>query len=73
MAQLAVTPGEHVSAGTPLCTLTDHCVLYVEGKAFDAAVRTTVRSVCSFLHLLHTCKLPHQGETSRRSDDLDST
>jgi multidrug efflux pump subunit AcrA (membrane-fusion protein) len=35
VATLSVTPGEHVSAGTRLCTLTDHCQLYVEGKAFE--------------------------------------
>ncbi len=35
VAELAVSPGEHVSAGARLCTLTDHCELYVEGKAFE--------------------------------------
>lgn len=35
VAELAVAPGEHVSAGTRLCTLTDHCELYVEGRAFE--------------------------------------
>ena len=39
VAALSVTPGQHVQTGTRLCTLTDHCQLYVEGKAFqnDAA------------------------------------
>lgn len=32
---LEVNAGEQVSAGTKLCTLTDHCELYVEGKAFE--------------------------------------
>ncbi|MHC4180139.1 MAG: efflux RND transporter periplasmic adaptor subunit, partial [Planctomycetota bacterium] len=35
VAELAVTPGEHVQAGTRLCTLTDHCELYIEGRAFE--------------------------------------
>jgi multidrug efflux pump subunit AcrA (membrane-fusion protein) len=35
VAELAVTPGEHVTAGTRLCTLTDHCELYIEGQAFE--------------------------------------
>ena len=35
VAELSVEPGEHVGAGTGLCTLTDHCELYVEGKAFE--------------------------------------
>jgi len=35
VAELMVAPGEHVAAGTQLCTLTDHCVLYVEGRAFE--------------------------------------
>ena len=35
VAELAVTPGEHVTAGMRLCTLTDHCELYIEGQAFE--------------------------------------
>jgi multidrug efflux pump subunit AcrA (membrane-fusion protein) len=35
VSELAVAPGEHVSAGVRLCTLTDHCELYIEGKAFE--------------------------------------
>ena len=27
--------GEHVMTGMPLATLTDHCTLYIEGKAFE--------------------------------------
>ena len=34
VADLSVTPGEHVTAGTRLCTLTDYCQLYVQGQAF---------------------------------------
>lgn len=39
---LSVTPGEHVETGKRLCTLSDHCQLYIEGKAFqhDAKVLT---------------------------------
>ena len=39
VAELAVAPGEHVSAGSRLCTLTDHCELYVEAKAFEHDAR----------------------------------
>jgi multidrug efflux pump subunit AcrA (membrane-fusion protein) len=35
VAELAVTPGEHVAAGTRLCTLADYCELYIEGGAFE--------------------------------------
>jgi biotin carboxyl carrier protein len=35
VAELAVSPGEHVTAGQALCTLNDHCELYIEGKAFE--------------------------------------
>ena len=35
VAELAVRHGEHVIAGTRLAVLTDHCELYVEGKAFE--------------------------------------
>lgn len=40
VAELHVRPGQHVQTGTPLATLTDHCVLYIQGRAFeqDAAV-----------------------------------
>lgn len=30
-----VAPGEHVEAGDPLCVLSDHAVLYIEGKGFE--------------------------------------
>jgi len=38
--ELKVTEGQNVKAGDPLCVLSDHAVLYVQGKAFeqDAAV-----------------------------------
>ena len=35
VAELAVSPGEQVAAGTRLCTLGDHCELHIEGKAFE--------------------------------------
>jgi len=35
VAELAVAPGEHVAAGTRLCTLADYCELYIEGRAFE--------------------------------------
>ena len=39
VSELAVAPGEHVSAGARLCTLTDHCELYIEGRAFEQDAR----------------------------------
>jgi cobalt-zinc-cadmium efflux system membrane fusion protein len=35
VGRLTIRLGEHVTAGTPLATLTDHCELYVEAKAFE--------------------------------------
>ena len=35
VSELAVKPGAHVTTGTPLMTLTDHCELYIEGRAFE--------------------------------------
>jgi multidrug efflux pump subunit AcrA (membrane-fusion protein) len=32
---LNIQHGDHVTAGTPLGQLTDHCVLYIEGQAFE--------------------------------------
>lgn len=32
---LSVQRGDHVTTGTPLLTLTDHCLLYLEGQAFE--------------------------------------
>lgn len=32
VAELAVTPGEHIVAGARLCTLADYCELYIEGR-----------------------------------------
>ncbi|HLA84408.1 MAG TPA: efflux RND transporter periplasmic adaptor subunit [Thermoguttaceae bacterium] len=42
VTRLSVAPGRHVATGSPLCTLADHCQLYIEGKAFqqDADVLT---------------------------------
>lgn len=33
--KLEVQPGQHVTAGQPLCVLADHAELYVEGRAFE--------------------------------------
>lgn len=35
VAEITVSMGEHVQTGTRLATLTDHCELYIEGKAFE--------------------------------------
>lgn len=35
ISQIQVGPGEHVNAGDPLCVLSDHAVLYIEGRAFE--------------------------------------
>ena len=34
VSQLAVKPGEHIVTGTVLAMLSDHCELFVEGRAF---------------------------------------
>lgn len=33
--EVAVNQGDQIAAGTPLATLSDHCELYVEGRAFE--------------------------------------
>ena len=33
--ELTVTKGQYVRAGDPLCVLTDHAQLYIQGKAFE--------------------------------------
>ena len=33
--EVKVEKGQHVKAGDPLCVLTDHCELFVQGKAFE--------------------------------------
>jgi multidrug efflux pump subunit AcrA (membrane-fusion protein) len=35
---LKVEKGQHVEAGAPLCVLTDHAVLYAQGKAFEVDI-----------------------------------
>lgn len=35
VAELSIKLGQHVTIGAPLATLTDHCELYVQGKAFE--------------------------------------
>ena len=35
VAEISAKPGEHITVGTKLCTLTDHCELYIRGKAFE--------------------------------------
>ncbi len=35
VVELSVRPGDHVSGGTQLALLADHCELYVEGRAFE--------------------------------------
>ncbi len=35
VADLPVSVGEHVQTGVRLATLTDHCQLYIEGRAFE--------------------------------------
>jgi multidrug efflux pump subunit AcrA (membrane-fusion protein) len=35
VAELAASVGQHVQVGAHLATLTDHCELYIEGKAFE--------------------------------------
>jgi multidrug resistance efflux pump len=35
MQSLNVKPGQHVEAGQNLCTIADHCELFIEGTAFE--------------------------------------
>jgi len=35
VSKVEVGPGEHVNAGDLLCVLSDHAVLYIEGKGFE--------------------------------------
>lgn len=35
VSEISVAPGQHVQAGEPLCVLSDHGVLYIEGRAFE--------------------------------------
>ncbi len=41
---LAVSPGQQVSAGDRLCTLADHCLLFLEGKAFEADIEALTKA-----------------------------
>ncbi len=43
--RIHVKPGEQVTAGTALATLADHCLLYVEGKAFEDDIRRLTRVI----------------------------
>jgi len=45
VAEFGVTPGEHVTAGTRLCTLSDHCELYIEGRAFEQDADTLNKAI----------------------------
>lgn len=35
VSRIQAEPGEHVIAGAPLCVVSDHALLYIEGKAFE--------------------------------------
>ncbi len=35
VSSITIAPGQHVQAGDELGVLTDHCMLYVEGRAFE--------------------------------------
>ena len=35
VSRIEVGPGQHVNAGEPLCVLSDHAALYIEGNAFE--------------------------------------
>jgi len=35
VSRVEVSPGQHVNAGDLLCVLSDHAVLYIEGKGFE--------------------------------------
>lgn len=44
VTDVAVRPGDHVQVGTLLATLSDHCELYVEGKAFEEDATSLVQA-----------------------------
>jgi membrane fusion protein, heavy metal efflux system len=44
VARLSTRLGEHVTTGTQLVALTDHCELYIEGKAFEHDAETLNRA-----------------------------
>ena len=53
VGQLTVRRGDHVTTGTPLMVLTDHCELYIEGNAFQQDAE------CLIVPPITARKLPH--------------
>ncbi len=68
VAALSVEPGEHVNAGRAMLTLTDHCELYIEGKAFeqDAAALGTAAKAATPV----TAAIDTNGSESREVENL---
>jgi multidrug efflux pump subunit AcrA (membrane-fusion protein) len=42
--RIYVRRGQHVTAGDPLCVLADHCLLYIEGQAFEKDAQRLVQA-----------------------------
>jgi len=68
VAKLAINRGDHVTAGTPLAILGDHCELYIEGNAFeqDAQVLNQVANAGTAVSVL----IESQGEAKRELSGL---
>ncbi len=45
--KLNVKPGQHVEAGENLCTIADHCELFIEGTAFEQDVESLNRAAAA--------------------------
>jgi multidrug efflux pump subunit AcrA (membrane-fusion protein) len=68
VAKLAINRGDHVTTGTPLAILSDHCELYIEGSAFeqDAQVLNQVANAGAAVSAL----IESQGEAKRELSGL---
>lgn len=49
--ELKVSEGQSVKVGDPLCVLSDHCLLYVQGKAFEQDAAALNKAALSDWHV----------------------
>ena len=68
VAELEVEQGQHVIAGEPLCILTDHAELYIEGKAFEEDAEK-LHEAANLGHPI-TAVLPGNGSEARSINGL---
>ena len=68
VAELEVEQGQHVTAGLPLCVLTDHAELYLEGKAFEEDAEK-LHEAANLGHPI-TAVLPGNGSEARSINGL---